>query len=233
MTATVSSRLSRLASWPVSTRPVTSLARSTFVGRTARSINPAGAIELPPESEAREPISVASEPSAPARWMRVHRVVRVVAGVVLGARRDHGAVDASRRGRRHAVEDAAQERAVAVEREAEPRVREAGRRSPGSSCPAACRPAGPACRSRRCSGSRAARLAPPISTFEPTMLAPPARSMQMNGILPAPCTSMPQVVFRAWMSGDKGRHRRTRIREQAEDGRRRDRGESRCRSPAR
>ncbi len=34
------------------------------------------------------------------------------------------------------------------------------------------------------------------------MLAPPARSMQMNGILPAPCTSMPQVVFNASMSGD-------------------------------
>ena len=67
MTTTVSSTLSRLASWPVSTSPVTSLARSILVGRTERSIRPAGAIELPPESDAREPISVASEPSAPAR----------------------------------------------------------------------------------------------------------------------------------------------------------------------
>ena len=69
ITATVSSRLSRLASCPVSTRLVTSLARSTFVGRTERSINPAGAMEFPPESEGREPINVASAPSAPAWWM--------------------------------------------------------------------------------------------------------------------------------------------------------------------
>ncbi len=48
---------------------MTSLARSTLVGRTERSIRPAGAIELPPESDAREPTSVASEPSAPAVWM--------------------------------------------------------------------------------------------------------------------------------------------------------------------
>ena len=34
------------------------------------------------------------------------------------------------------------------------------------------------------------------------MLAPPARSMQMNGILPAPCKAMPQDCFSATRSGD-------------------------------
>ena len=34
------------------------------------------------------------------------------------------------------------------------------------------------------------------------MLAPPARSMQMNGILPAPCTAMPQLCLSASRSGD-------------------------------
>ena len=92
-TATVSSRLSRFASSPVSTRPVTSLARSTFVGRTDRSISPAGAIELPPESDAlradqRQQLAVGA-----GAMDAVHRVVRIVAGVVLGARRNHGAVD--------------------------------------------------------------------------------------------------------------------------------------------
>ena len=69
--------------------------------------------------------------------------------------------------------------------------------------PAACRRAGRACRSPPCSGSRAGRPRPPISTFEPTMFAPPARSMQMNGILPAPCTAMPQLAFSASRSGDR------------------------------
>ena len=51
------------------TRPVTSLGRSTFVGRNSALIIMAGAIELPPESEFCEPINVRIEPSAPARWM--------------------------------------------------------------------------------------------------------------------------------------------------------------------
>ena len=34
------------------------------------------------------------------------------------------------------------------------------------------------------------------------MFAPPARSMQMKGILPAPSTSMPQLVRSASRSGD-------------------------------
>src|SRR6185295_4548293 len=34
------------------------------------------------------------------------------------------------------------------------------------------------------------------------MLAPPARSMQMNGILPAPCTARPQLALSASRSGD-------------------------------
>ena len=34
------------------------------------------------------------------------------------------------------------------------------------------------------------------------MLAPPARSMQMNGILPAPCTANPQLAFSVSRSGD-------------------------------
>ncbi len=34
------------------------------------------------------------------------------------------------------------------------------------------------------------------------MLAPPARSMQMNGIFPAPCTAMPQLCLSASRSGD-------------------------------
>jgi hypothetical protein len=46
---------------------VTSLGRSTFVGRNSALIIIAGAIELPPESEFCEPISVRIEPSAPAR----------------------------------------------------------------------------------------------------------------------------------------------------------------------
>ncbi len=49
----------------------------------------------------------------------VHRVVRVVAGVVLGTRRDDRAVHARARGRRGLLEHAAQERAVGVERQAE------------------------------------------------------------------------------------------------------------------
>src|SRR6185503_3818950 len=54
----------------------------------------------------------------------VERVVRIVAGVVLGAGRDHGAVDArGDTGRLEALVHTAQERAVAVEREPEARVR--------------------------------------------------------------------------------------------------------------
>jgi hypothetical protein len=51
---------------PVSTRPLASEARSILVGRFAGSISMAGAIELPPESEFCEPISVSSSPRAPA-----------------------------------------------------------------------------------------------------------------------------------------------------------------------
>ncbi|MGH6781312.1 MAG: hypothetical protein ACREB5_04305, partial [Sphingomonadaceae bacterium] len=40
-----------------------------MVGRTETSIIDDGAIELPPESELCEPISVSSSPSAPARKM--------------------------------------------------------------------------------------------------------------------------------------------------------------------
>ncbi len=60
---------SSVASSPVSTSPVTSLARSTLVGRFAGSIMAAGAMELPPESVACEPMSVSSSPRAPARRM--------------------------------------------------------------------------------------------------------------------------------------------------------------------
>jgi hypothetical protein len=67
ITATASPWSSRPTSLPVSTRPVASDVRSTLVGLTCGTIRPAGAIELPPESEAREPIKVSSSPFAPAR----------------------------------------------------------------------------------------------------------------------------------------------------------------------
>ena len=54
---------------PTSTRPVTSLGRSTFVGRSASLIIACGAIELPPESLFSEPMRDNSEPSAPAAAM--------------------------------------------------------------------------------------------------------------------------------------------------------------------
>jgi hypothetical protein len=69
ITATASCWPSRPTSWPVSTRPVTSLGRSILVGRTSGFIIMTGASELPPESEFREPISVSSEPKEPARAM--------------------------------------------------------------------------------------------------------------------------------------------------------------------
>ena len=123
ITATVSSRLSRLASSPVSTRPVTSLG-AVDLGRPHRQVDHArGAIELPPESEAREPISVSSEPSAPAAWMPYIGLC----GLLPVSFSERAAITAPlmRRGRRRRdpVEDAAQEGAVAVEREAEPRDR--------------------------------------------------------------------------------------------------------------
>ena len=69
MTTTSSSWLSRFGRELVPTRPVTSLGRSTFVGRNSGLIIMAGAIELPPESVFCDPINVRIEPSAPVRWM--------------------------------------------------------------------------------------------------------------------------------------------------------------------
>ena len=59
------------------------------------------------------------------------------------------------------------------------------------------------------------------------MLAPPARSMQMNGILPAPCTAMPQLAFSACEVRRQRGLRGARVREQAEQRRRDDRGGAR------
>ena len=50
---------------PTSTSPVTSLGRSTLVGRNSGSMYIAGAIELPPDSELREPIRSTTLPRAP------------------------------------------------------------------------------------------------------------------------------------------------------------------------
>ena len=49
----------------------------------------------------------------------------------------------------------------------------------------------------------------------------------MNGILPAPCTAMPQLALSASRSGDSARLRRARVREQAEQRRRDHRGGAR------
>ena len=69
MTATASSCVSKPTKSPTSTRPVTSLGLSILVGRTEVSIKSAGDIELPPESELREPTKLNSDPSAPALYM--------------------------------------------------------------------------------------------------------------------------------------------------------------------
>ena len=42
----------------------------------------------------------------------------------------------------------------------------------------------------------------PTSTLEPAMLAPPARSKQINGILPAPGTMLQGLFLSAAMSGE-------------------------------
>ena len=204
ITTTVSFTLSRLASWPVSTSPVTSLAWSTLTGRTERSIRPAGAMELPPESDAREPISVASDPSAPALWIPYMGLC----GLLLVSFSERAAITApfteaavagetrSMMPRRNALSEwNARPSRVSVKL-----VLVATLVMPGSMSPG--RPSLPYPAVLRKSSCPPA---PPISTFEPTMLAPPARSMQMNGIFPAPSTSMPQLCLERGQVGGQRR----------------------------
>ena len=54
-----------MLSWPVLTRPVQSLESATLVGWALATIMVVGASELPPETEASDPIRSSSAPRAP------------------------------------------------------------------------------------------------------------------------------------------------------------------------
>ena len=198
-----------------------------------------GAIELPPESEFSEPIRDSSEPSpsAPRTIDSVHRVVRVVAGVVFRTRRNHRAVDERRSGRRD-TRTACMPRRNALSRvERETRGRRCdeshwspvlwigyGRHHVAGQALACCSPP--------CSGSPTGRRAWPTSTLEPAMLAPPARSKQMNGILPAPWVTMPQLFTQRGISevARQGRQCCPRIRRTVTEHAAAQQGRGRCRS---
>src|SRR5262245_34199724 len=199
LTATSSCWLNRFGLSLVPTRPVTSLGRSTFVGRNWGSIIMAGAIELPPESVFCEPINVRIEPSAPARW----RPYSGLCGLLLVSFSDRAGITAP-------LVRAAMTAASVLKLAYMPRRNALSLWNPSprlvsvwlrllvpvalatvSATPGTWSPGKPSLLYPAVERKSIWPPCLPTSTFEPARFAPPARSKQMNGIF-VPVRSTPQ-----------------------------------------
>ena len=153
-------------------------------------------MELPPESELCEPIRVSNDPSEPARLMQYIGLCGLLP--VSLSRTGPGMIAPYELAAVPPLMLALMPRrkALSVWNESPQRWSQHGQdRCWGSTTGGIMSPGIPRlCCIRRCSGNRVGRPVDRASTFEPAILAPPARSIQMNGIFPAPNTLMPHEV---------------------------------------